>query len=238
LAVLPLSASNLQINGVNGFLYNTGVTAAGTTTSNNAVDGHWGCYVNCSAAGQATSTATSPSTAWPLPSTQNTTPGTGPWVASAGVSQWITPNVGVGGNPYNVATDPDTTTEYDYIQGFILSGFDPTSLEIIGSLAVDNTTFGIMINFKPVTGFSGGTSSVKSAFDITNASCTGGCFVSGTNTIEIRAENIQSGPPNPTGLLVEFTSATANSTAPEPATLFGVGLGLSLLGLVYRRRRS
>jgi hypothetical protein len=111
---------------------------------------------------------------------------------------------------------------------------------------VDNTILGILINGNVVTGTNSGnygTSGVKTAFDITNASCTPNCgLTNGSNTITFRTENIMAASPNPSGLLVEITSATASPLVqggvPEPATLFGVGLGLSVLGLVYRRRRS
>jgi len=248
LAVLPLSASSLPINGVGGFIYDTGVNNAGVTIGSGGQDPHWICNgPNCSGQtfqAQTSAPANFPSpgnTNWPLPATQNTDPGTGPWVASAissglAVSQWDT------FNQPNVFIDTDATQEFDVQQSFNLTNFLFASLELQGSVAFDNTSFGIQINGKAVTGTTSGnygTSSSKTTFDITNASCAGGCFQAGTNVIIFRALNLQSGSPNPTGILVEFSSATATPTGvPEPATLFGVGLGLSILGLVYRRRRS
>jgi hypothetical protein len=74
----------------------------------------------------------------------------------------------------------------------------------------------------------------KAAFDITTG------FVYGTvNTITFKVQNAASAQSDPSGLLVEATSATGNlSGVPEPGTLFGVGLGLAAAGLAFRRRRS
>jgi hypothetical protein len=246
LTVLPLSAATLSMNTTGGVFFNTGLVAnSGTTLANGNADVNWQCSVNCSGNSfQALSNNpfSGGPTNWPLPSTQNTTPGSGPWVASAGgatpVSQWISFMA-------QVNTAPNTTTEYDYTETFNLTGFVGTTLELIGSFAVDNTILGILINGNVVTGTNSGnygTSGAKTGFDILNTSCVGGnCgLTGGTNTITFRTQNIGATSPNPTGLLVEFTSATATPTGgvPEPATLFGVGLGLSVLGLVYRRRRS
>ena len=253
-AVLPLSAAQVNI-------FNTGLNGPGSATlAGGAADTHWGCFSNCTSTFQAQSTApanfpNSGNSNWPLPSTQNTYPGaTGPWVASStgpgapggytgasgtAISQWIT------FNQPNVFIDPSVSLEYDYFTLFDLTGFIVSSFELQGVFAVDNTTLGLQINGHPVTsGVSGlGSSSGKTAFDITNASCIGGCglFAGAGNILVFRVFNIASGVPDPTGLLVEFSSSTATLTqtgVPEPATLFGVGLGLSILGLVYRRRRS
>jgi hypothetical protein len=248
LTISPLSAAAISINTAGGVFFNTGLVAnSGTTLANGAADVNWQCSVNCSGNSfQALSSNPfngSPSN-WPLPTTQNTTPGVAanPWVASATssgtpLSQWISFQA-------QVDSDPNTTTEYDYTETFNLSGFVGSTLELIGSFAVDNTILGLLINGNVVTGTNSGnygTSGSKTVFDITNASCNPNCgLTNGTNTITFRTENIGVGNvPNPTGLLVEFTSATAGlNGVPEPATLFGVGLGLSVLGLVYRRRRS
>jgi hypothetical protein len=247
LTILPLSAASIGINTAGGVFFNTGLVAnSGTTLSGGAADVNWQCSVGCSGNSfQALSNnpfSGSPAN-WPLPTTQNTTPGQAgnPWVASATssgtpLSQWISFQA-------QVDTEPNTTTEYDYTETFNLTGFTGSTLELIGSFAVDNLILGILINGNVVTGTNGGnygTSGVKTAFDITNASCTPNCgLTNGTNTITFRAENVAATSPNPSGLLVEFTSATAAlNGVPEPATLFGVGLGLSVLGLVYRRRRS
>src|SRR5258708_1365824 len=241
--VLPLSASTLPINAPGGVFFNTGLVAKwGTTLTNGAADPNWGGFQALS-----NNPFNGSPLNWPLPPTQNTTPGVSgnPWVSSATssgtpLSQWITKIAGG-----QVDNAPNTTAEYDFTETFNLAGFDGTSLTLIGSFAVDNTILGILINGNVVTGTNSGnygTSGAKTAFTITNASCNPNCgLTNGVNTITFQTQNIAATSPNPTGLLVEFTSATANAITlgvPEPATLFGVGLGLSVLGLVYRRRRS
>jgi hypothetical protein len=236
-AVLPLSAGQINI-------FDTGVNGAGVALSGGAADTHWQCLVNCNGnAFQGQSTAT---LNFPLPSTQETTPGSGPWMAStlnlvhpvSPVSQWIS-------FQSNVNTGPNALTEYDYTQTFDLSTFIATTLELKGFFAVDDTVLNILINGNVVTGFTNsGSASAPTPFDILSTSCGGSpnsCgLVNGSNTITFRTEQtpVAGTGLNPTGLLVEFNSATADSSVPEPATLVGVGLGLSLLGLVYRRRRS
>ncbi len=246
-AVLPLSAAVINLNSAG--LFNTGVNGSGVALGAAAADTHWQCSVNCSGnsfQAQSNAVAGQPFAGWPLPSTQNGTgSAAGPWVASATssgspLSQWISFQA-------NVNSEANTTTEYDYTETFSLAGFLGSSLELIGSFAVDNTILGLLINGNVVNGTNSGnygTSGQKTAFDITNASCTPNCgLTNGSNTITFRTQNIMMTSPNPTGLLVEYTSATAGTPqqpngVPEPATLFGVGLGLSALGLVHRRRRS
>jgi len=246
LTISPLSAAAISLNTAGGVFFNTGLVAnSGTTLGAAAADTNWQCSVGCSGnsfQAQANSVSGQPFAGWPLPSTQNGTgSAAGPWVASATssgtpLSQWISFQA-------NINSEPNTTTEYDYTETFNLSGFTGSTLELIGSFAVDNTVLAILINGNVVTGTNSGnfgTSGSKTAFDFTNASCVPNCgLTSGSNTITFRTQNIAATSPNPSGLLVEFTSATAAlSGVPEPATLFGVGLGLSILGLVYRRRRS
>jgi len=242
LTISPLSAAALAINTAGGVFFNTGLVAnSNLTLSNGAIDPNWAGGFQA----QANSVAGQPFAGWPLPITQNGPNGgtsNGPWVASATssgtpLSQWISFMA-------NINSTPNTTTTYDYTETFNLSGFTGSTLELIGSFAVDNTILGIFINGTTVfvngtNSGNYGTSGAKTGFDITNASCSPNCgFTNGTNTITFRTQNIAAASPNPTGLLVEFTSATAQPAGvPEPATLFGVGLGLSVLGLVYRRRR-
>lgn len=231
-AVLPLSAASITI-------FNTGVDGSGVALSGGAADTHWQCSVNCS--GNAFQAQSTGQTNWPLPSTQETTPGTGPWMASTlsggnPVSQWIS-------FQSNVYTESSSgLTEYYYTQTFTLGAFNPstTTLELKGFFAVDNIVLNILIDGNVVTGFTNsGSFSAKTLFDITNSSCgVANCgLINGANTITFLTANFAGASPNPTGLLVEFSSATTTSSVPEPATLFGVGLGLSIVGLVHLRSR-
>jgi len=253
--VLPLSAGPILI-------FNTGVLDSLTqfvgggplnqaASASGASDPHWICSMNCTGnavtavgATPAQSAASGVPTGWPVPATQfSPNPGAGPWIGSAGcvtasatcASQWISSQA-------NVDAITPGGLEYDFTQTFTIgAGLVGSTASLAGSFAADNFINGIMINGNVVNGFPAGigTSGVKVAFTITNSSCTPNCgFGNGANTIQFRVQNSPGGAPNPSGLLVEFTSATAAdvSAVPEPATLFGVGLGLSLLGLVYRRR--
>src|SRR5262245_16048979 len=83
--VLPLSAATINLN--SAALFNTGVDNTGTALANGSADTHWQCSVNCSGNSfQALSNNPGGSlpTNWPLPPTQNTTPGVpgNPWVSS------------------------------------------------------------------------------------------------------------------------------------------------------------
>src|SRR5258708_1455832 len=243
-AVFPLSAAQINI-------FNTGVNNGGTASSGSgpllggAADTHWTCSVNCSGSAFQAVGATpaehaafsSISTGWPVPFTQNSSNnGNGPWVASAlsgtrSLSQWIS-------SQSDVAAIMGAL-EYDYSETFDLTGFIAATAELKGLFASDNFILGIFVNGVLVTGTANtGGLSFKTAFDLVNG-VNGVVFNAGMNTITFKTQDGKDPNPNPTGLLVEFTSATAGTSGvPEPATLFGVGLGLSLVGLIYRRRRS
>jgi hypothetical protein len=139
------------------------------------------------------------------------------------------------------SSDSPVGYSYSYTQTFDLTSFLLGSVTLSGSWAADNCA-NIVLNGTPLTATdctnaaNGNMFNPKTAFTITNASGTG--FIQGINTITWVVKNDASNAPDPSGLLVEVTSATGNLTgAPEPATLFGVGLGLGVVGLAYRRRR-
>jgi len=152
------------------------------------------------------------------------------WVSSSS-NQWISPFTGDG------SSLPPTGGEYDFTETFSLSGI-VSSAEIIGNWATDNCLMGIYVNGTLVAGTGACTTdnnySAKTAFDITSAFNYGG-----TNTMTFKTDNVSGVAPNPSGLLVEVTSATGASSAtqtPEPVTALTLGLGLVALGFARRRR--
>src|SRR5258708_4056428 len=154
LAAVPLSGATIN-------LFNTGLNPSGSATltgtgtpGGGAADTHWQCSgSSCPSLGAnafeaQSNTTVSGSPNWPLPATQNTTPGPGQWrarntTAGAGVaggytggtgaiSQWISFQSDVDG-------EPATTAQYDYQQTFTLAGFILTTADIQGVYAVDNS---------------------------------------------------------------------------------------------------
>jgi len=235
LAVLPLSGAAVQFCPTGVVCGNNNVGTPGTFLAGNAQDKNWtlsftnqptppnansfvavGCGVDSADCGPAPAN-------WPLQGT---------WATSAS-AQWIT--------PFNGDTNslPSTGYEYDYTQVIDLTSFI-SGAELKGNFNSDNCILGIFINATQVvanncasTSQNDFSNAAKAAFDITTG------FVYGAiNTITFKVQNSTTSSPNPSGLLVEVTSATGNlSGTPEPATLFGVGLGLGVVGLAYRRRR-
>jgi|SRR5579859_3668194 len=153
------------------------------------------------------------------------------WVAPSAGFAWI--------SPFTADTNslPAGGGEYDYTETFSLAGIT-SGAEITGSWATDNCLMGIYVNGTLVQGTgactTGNNYSATTAFDITSA------FIYGaSNTITFKTYSVAATSPNPAGLLVQVTAATGSTSGvPEPATFFGVGLGLAVVGLAYRRRRS
>jgi len=156
-------------------------------------------------------------------------------------SSWVVPSAGFQWvSPFNADPDslPITGGEYDYSEAFSLAGIT-SGAELVGSWATDNCLMGIYVNGTLVQGTgactTGNNYAATTAFDITSA------FIYGaTNVITFKTYSTPSATaPNPAGMLVQVTSATGSTSGtPEPATFFGVGLGLAAVGLAYRRRRS
>jgi hypothetical protein len=154
--------------------------------------------------------------------------------ATSSTAQWI--------SPFTSDTNslPITGAEYDFTEVIDLTNFI-SGVELKGNFNSDNCLLGIFINATQVvanncasTGNADFSNAAKAAFDITTG------FVPGAvNTITFKVSNTATAAaPNPSGLLVEVTSATGNlKGVPEPATLLAVGMGLAIAGLAHRRRR-
>jgi hypothetical protein len=144
----------------------------------------------------------------------------GPWIGDSRDSAWITPATDT--------TGPDGDYLYDLV--FDMTGLDISTASIFGQWAVDNFGIEILLNGVPTgnsnnNGFAGYTDFSISAEE-------GDVFLPGRNTLQFVVNN--GAPPGPTGLRVEFLTATA-AAVPEPSVSF---LGLTGLGLLLRRRRS
>ncbi|MDE3164947.1 MAG: PEP-CTERM sorting domain-containing protein [Acidobacteriota bacterium] len=151
----------------------------------------------------------------------------GAWINPGILADWIEPDLSSGSAYLGGVYTLDYRTTVD------LTGFDPASVSIVGGWATDNLGLNILVNGH-ATGNTSPTYSSLSGFTLSGAS---GFFQSGVNTLDFQWQN-QGGPG---GLLVEFTSATANAAgtgAPEPATFLLFGAGLAGVGLLRRRRRS
>jgi hypothetical protein len=145
----------------------------------------------------------------------------GAWFSPGTIARYVSPDAASQGNGvYTV----------DYSTTIDLTGLDPTSVNITGGWSTDNVGNNIFVNGNS-TGFTSPSFGSLTSFALTGAS---GFFHSGVNTIDFQWAN-QGGPG---GLLVEFTSATANAAAagaPEPASLVLFAAGLA--GLVVAKRR-
>jgi hypothetical protein len=151
------------------------------------------------------------------------------WLADTATYGWDSPQSSYGDGE----TDP-AGTDFYYTTTFDLTGFDPTSASLQFQFAVDDDLVAVILNDNTLTGFPAGALGSLSATQTINTD-----FVSGVNTITFETFN-QGGDPTPTGLLVDFTSATANTigSAPEPSAFLLIGAGLGGLGLIRRRVQS
>jgi hypothetical protein len=118
---------------------------------------------------------------------------------------------------------------------FDLTGLDPSTAVITGSWASDNGAkmyFNDEHKYNPVSTSSGYAS--LTGFTIDRG------FVAGINWLLFEVTNDPWGPDpfiNPTGLLVNITSATAEPV-PEPSTLLLLGAGLAGFGFMRRRAKN
>ncbi len=148
----------------------------------------------------------------------------GPWLANNSTSRWIGP-------ANNPSSPNDPAGTYTYTTTFDLTGYVASSALIIGRWATDNQGSNILINTfstgQTAAGFTGWTS-----FSIDPTK-----LVSGLNTLTFVVLNGVQSSGNPTGLRVEFTTATA-SPVPLPAPLLLFATGLGVFGLYSRRKKQ
>ena len=153
----------------------------------------------------------------------------GPWLADTAAYGWDSPQPS-----YTDGETDGANTNYFYTTTFDLTGFDPTSALLQFQFAVDDSLVAVILNGNTLTGFDAGALDTLSATQTINLD-----FVAGINTITFETLNGPAVTTNPTGLLVDFTTATANtSSAPEPSAFLLIGAGLGGLGLIRRRLQA
>lgn len=159
-----------------------------------------------------------------------------------GFSEWISPQT----NQDSGDSDPwSASVPYVYTETFTIPAtINPSTVVITGEWTADN--YGnILINGNAVTaGVSGaipndaGEFASFTSFTL-DGSGTGTENASslhvGSNTITFEVFNNANGAPDVTGLDVVISGASGQASAPEPATLGVVGLGLVALGLARRK---
>jgi PEP-CTERM motif len=212
---------------LNNGVYSTGVGPTGIPLSQGVVDTHYNF----------TQSTTYPGVfGTPNFAVAQTGPPTGsapigPWIANTGSSTWIGPNNDGSLGP---------TGYYDYRTTVDLSGFDAVSAILRGQWVTDNAGIDILVDGvstgQSIAHGAGTAGDPYSFTHFTSFALTG--FQPGENTIDFIVNNEPFDGPNPTGLQVNFTEATANT--PEPGTFGLIGFGLlsvcSISG--YKRRRN
>ncbi len=217
LTVLGLAIASPMAHAGNIVIYNTGVDVTGTKLGAGTTDSHYTLTANPAAGG--TSTAYVDTKAY------------SGWTANTSTSQWINPLATDGGN--NAQTVVNGT--YDYVTTFSLAGYNPTTANITGSLAADDTVTDILINGFSTHATNNAAYTYGSFHNFTIGSPYSADFLAGTNTITFVVQNTANGP---SGLQVQI-AGTASTPTPEPAALLPLlGGTLGLLGLGLKARRQ
>jgi hypothetical protein len=192
-------------------LFNSGVLDDGSLAPAGSIDLHYGATFHSSDPEDDTLPLISPVK---VPSFFPDT-----WVQNTATSRWLWAVP-----PFS---DPNYTEpgSYHYVMQFDLTGYDPSSSVITGRWASNDLGLDMVVN-----GHS--TGQTANPFTFTDFVIDPKTLVSGMNVLDlpVRVEG-----PNPDGIQVQFTQATAN-TVPEPSSMFMLGAGLAWL--IVRRFSS
>jgi hypothetical protein len=189
-------------------LFNTGVNDSGVALPDNTPEQH---FILTSVPGGTSSIITEASPGFQyIP----------PWIGNSATSAWIRPD-----NPGTI----DPAGSYTFQLTFDLSGYVLSTVNIAGRWATDNSGTNILVNGTPT----GQTATGYESW--TNFTIAQNLLTAGSNTIAFVVLNLNDGN-FPTGLRVEFTTATA-SQVPLPAPLLLFATGLGVFGLYSRRKQ-
>jgi hypothetical protein len=146
-------------------------------------------------------------------------PGSGPWLVNSVDSSWISPHA-----DYSDSANYDAPGPYTYTTTFDLTGLDHNTATFSFVVADDDALIDVLLNGAPQGISYGSLLAFSGLFTISSD------FIAGVNTLEFVTANGGSSP-NPNGLRVEFSDATADalSGVPEPSSIALLGFGAILL---------
>ena len=178
-------------------LFNSGLNASGTPVSSGGTDPHYRVILSAQ-------------TITPPPPTGARVIDNHPaWLANDSTSKWL--------GPVNPGTVDVAAGNYYFLTTFDLTGFVPTTAQIILNVAADNDVDDVLLNGVSLGVNYSGFNALSPDMVVVNG------FVEGTNTLEFHTSNAGSSP-NPGGFRVQAkgTAVSVDSTIP---TLFSTGLG-------------
>ena len=140
------------------------------------------------------------------------------WLANTASSTWVS-TVPVG----ETGIAPG---QYIFETSFDLTGFDDTSILVLGKFAADNQVDEVYLNGNLVAGLTGGGFSSWTPFNLTSG------FQPGVNNLTFLFTNAPPGD-NPGGFRLEMSGF---AVVPEPSSIALCGIGLAGLALIARRR--